>query len=82
MGKVMLCWAIVLQIFLPPVALLLAVGAAILLAKRHDSSKYGLSYRARRDRKQANYLAYIWFGVLVAMLVASEIWPNWQFWLD
>ena len=81
-SKVLLGWAIVLQIILPPVALLLAVGAAFQLAKRHDSSQYRLSYRARRDRKHANYLAYIWFGVFVAMVVSSELWPNWHFWLD
>jgi len=81
-AKVLLVWAIALQILLPPVAILLAFAAAFQLAKRHDASQYRLSYRARRDRKHANYLAFIWFFIFVAMVVISEMWPNWQFWLD
>ncbi|HCT45098.1 MAG: hypothetical protein CMJ35_14575 [Phycisphaerae bacterium] len=82
LGKVLLCCAIVIQVFLPPVAILLVIGAAILLARRHDARQYRLSYRARRDRKHANYLAYIWIGVFVATIVFSSLWPNWHFWLD
>jgi len=81
-GKVLLCCAIMIQVFLPPVAILLVIAAALLLARRHDASQYRLSYRARRDRKHANYLACIWIGVFVAMIVLSSLWPNWHFWLD
>lgn len=81
-GKVLLIWAIVLQLVLPPIALLLVVGAAFQLSKKHDAKNYRLSYRARRDRKHVNYLTCIWFCEFVAMAMIHELRRGWLFWLN